>query len=317
MAYVIQEQTLTDIADAIREKTGKTDAMTPLQMPDEILSIQGGDSEWDAEPPDDGKMRLYIEIPDPPSTWEGEWPYYSIKVNLVMAYPYGSIDWGDGILSTSFSKHTYEQGGKYIITVTPNEEGTENITVQTNAFAGIIKDPNESKPDSQYCHMLKKAYMNTPALNLSSFISRGYCFYKQYGLEIVELPQGLTSTGEYTLQYCHFLSRLSLPESLQTLERNSLYDIFSLYELVLPSTVTQIKATAIYFSWSSPLNPPSLRKLYLKSVVPPILEASDAISGLPDNAIIYVPKGTLEAYQTATNWSTYADQMQEWEVPEA
>lgn len=316
MAYVIQDQTLTDIADAIREKTGKTDAMTPLQMPDEILSIQGGDSEWDAEPPDDGKMRLYIEIPDPPSTWEGEWPYYSIKVNLLMTYPKGSIDWGDGILSTSFSKHTYEQGGKYIITVTPNEEGTENINVQTDLFAGIIADPNRSQPDGQYCHMLKKAYMNTPALNLSSFISEGYCFFRQQGLEIVELPQGLTSTGENTLRDCHFLSRLSLPESLQTLERYSLYNIYSLYELVIPSTVAQIKATAMFFTFSnSPRS--SLRKLYLKSAVPPILEASNAISGLPNDAIIYVPTGTLEAYQTATNWSTYADQMQEWEVPEA
>lgn len=38
----IQEDTLTDIADAIRAKTGKSDEMTPLEMPDEIASISGG-----------------------------------------------------------------------------------------------------------------------------------------------------------------------------------------------------------------------------------------------------------------------------------
>lgn len=39
-AYIIQNGTLTDIADAIRTKTGKTATMTPLDMPDEILSIK-------------------------------------------------------------------------------------------------------------------------------------------------------------------------------------------------------------------------------------------------------------------------------------
>lgn len=40
--YGIQDTTLTDIADAIRSKTGKTASMTPIEMPDEIESIGGG-----------------------------------------------------------------------------------------------------------------------------------------------------------------------------------------------------------------------------------------------------------------------------------
>lgn len=39
--YSIQDTTLTDIADAIRSKTGKTASMTPIEMPDEIESISG------------------------------------------------------------------------------------------------------------------------------------------------------------------------------------------------------------------------------------------------------------------------------------
>ena len=35
-------EAFTDIANAIREKTGKADTLTPLEMPDEILSITGG-----------------------------------------------------------------------------------------------------------------------------------------------------------------------------------------------------------------------------------------------------------------------------------
>ena len=40
MIYIIQGGTLTDIADAIRTKTGKSAVLTPLEMPDEILSIK-------------------------------------------------------------------------------------------------------------------------------------------------------------------------------------------------------------------------------------------------------------------------------------
>lgn len=39
---LIQSDTLSDIADAIRSKTGNADLMTPLEMPDEISSIITG-----------------------------------------------------------------------------------------------------------------------------------------------------------------------------------------------------------------------------------------------------------------------------------
>ena len=41
---VINPDTLSDIADAIRSKTGGVDTMTPLEMPDEIESITTGGS---------------------------------------------------------------------------------------------------------------------------------------------------------------------------------------------------------------------------------------------------------------------------------
>lgn len=44
MKYAINDTTLIAIGDAIREKTGKTDAMTPEQMPTEIAAITGGGS---------------------------------------------------------------------------------------------------------------------------------------------------------------------------------------------------------------------------------------------------------------------------------
>ncbi len=44
MDYIIQGETLEGIADAIREKTGKTDKMLPTEFAEEITSIIGGDA---------------------------------------------------------------------------------------------------------------------------------------------------------------------------------------------------------------------------------------------------------------------------------
>lgn len=42
--YIIESQTLTDIADAIRGKTGSSSTLTPLEMPNAIANIPSGSS---------------------------------------------------------------------------------------------------------------------------------------------------------------------------------------------------------------------------------------------------------------------------------
>lgn len=46
MKYIVDEARLTDIANAIRGKTGGTQALTLEQMPVEIASISGNQGFW-------------------------------------------------------------------------------------------------------------------------------------------------------------------------------------------------------------------------------------------------------------------------------
>lgn len=51
--YTIEDTTITNIADAIREKKGATDAYSPIQMPDAIRAIEvggGSSDEWQPQP---------------------------------------------------------------------------------------------------------------------------------------------------------------------------------------------------------------------------------------------------------------------------
>ena len=81
-----------------------------------------------------------------------------------------------------------------------------------------------------------------------------------------------------------------------------------IHKLTIPASVTTINATA--FSYNG-----LLKEVHLLPSTPPTLSNANAFSSGPADRVYYVPysedHSILEAYQTATNWSTYASQMQE------
>lgn len=85
-------------------------------------------------------------------------------------------------------------------------------------------------------------------------------------------------------------------------------------KLVIPASVTNIAATA--FAGNT-----HLEEVHLKPETPPTLSNTNAFSSQisdASNCIFYVPysedHSILEAYKTATNWSTFASKMQEEQV---
>lgn len=56
-----------------------------------------------------------------------------------------------------------------------------------------------------------------------------------------------------------------------------------------------------------------MRNLYVYPAVPPTINSSTFYGSL-GNFTIYVPYGTLQAYQTAQYWSKYADRMVEFDA---
>ena len=79
-------------------------------------------------------------------------------------------------------------------------------------------------------------------------------------------------------------------------------------KLTIPASVTSIAATAFRHNGF-------LTEVHLLPTTPPTLAATSAFTDGPANRVYYVPysedHSILEAYQTATNWSTFAAYMQE------
>lgn len=73
--------------------------------------------------------------------------------------------------------------------------------------------------------------------------------------------------------------------------------------ITVPASLDNISANAFNASDKGVL------EYHFKATTPPTLANTNAFAGIRSQAKIYVPAASLSAYQTASNWSSYASQM--------
>ena len=132
----------------------------------------------------------------------------------------------------------------------------------------------------------------------------GYTFFRCYSLSSITIPDTVTSIGGSAFQSCYSLSSITIPDTVTSIGSSAFQSCYSLSSITIPDGVTNIDAYA--FS-----NCYGMAEYHLKPTTPPTLSNTNAFGNIPSDCIIYVPAGCLSAYQTATNWSSYASYMQE------
>lgn len=78
----------------------------------------------------------------------------------------------------------------------------------------------------------------------------------------------------------------------------------NLTSITIPDSVLSIDYTAFVVC-------KSLTDVYMLPITPPILERDDVFTNTKTTPTIHVPIGSGDAYKSATNWSSYADQIVE------
>lgn len=129
-----------------------------------------------------------------------------------------------------------------------------------------------------------------------------YAFYYCTGLTSMVIPEGVTSMGTSVFWYCTGLTSVVIPESLTSIPMSTFRNCSKLTSVVIPKGVTSIGNYA--FDGCS-----SLATVEMKRVTPPTISTKTFNTSALKQII--VPAGTLSAYQSATNWSAYADKMVE------
>lgn len=153
------------------------------------------------------------------------------------------------------------------------------------------------------------------------------CFNDCSNLTSLVLPDSVTTFGEKLCQNCTSLTYLKLPDGLTTIFSNMIYNCVNLTSINIPNSVTTIKVFAFQsakgltsitipenvtsienfaFGYSS-----NLQSVKIKATTPPTA-GSSIFMECSKLRKIYVPAGTLSTYQTATNWTSYASKMEEY-----
>ena len=268
---------------------------------------------------DDGKTRLHIHIADKARS--------TVPLYIGQTVANGiTIDWGDGSATETLAgtgnvntSHVYGVAGDFTISLTVADGCTLGFGRNSNGYCVMgITDTN----GKVYCNMLQNVEIGSGVTSIGSSAFQ-YC----YSLSSITIPDGVTSIGSSAFQYCSSLSSITIPDGVTSIGSSAFSSCSSLSSITIPDGVTSIRNYAFSgcYSLSSITIPDGVTSIgnyafqycygvaeyHLKPTTPPTLSATNAFNNIPSDCIIYVPKGCLEAYQNATNWTTYASYMQE------
>ena len=138
----------------------------------------------------------------------------------------------------------------------------------------------------------------------TSFTTIGKSAFGQSSLTSLQLPASLTSIEEFAFEYCNTLTSIDLTPCTQltSIGEYAFQQCSGLTSVKLPETITSIEDNAFRAC-------PALTEVILFSATPPTL-SSGAFLFSPDNIRIIVPSGSVDAYQTAKDWQSYADRIE-------
>ena len=127
-------------------------------------------------------------------------------------------------------------------------------------------------------------------INLPGFVSSigNYVFSGCRTLTSITLPNSLKSIGSSAFEYCRALTSITLPNSLKSIGSTAFYYCYGLTSITLPNSVTSIGASA--FAECKNLN--EVRTL----ITSPFDISSSVFSSIAENAILFVPYGTMNEY---------------------
>lgn len=149
------------------------------------------------------------------------------------------------------------------------------------------------------CHSMRLARIANDSIIVGESI-----FQNCYTLMSAIIPNNIMTVKEFMFNYCYSLGTLIIPESVTSIGRYAFSGCQSLSSIMIPSGVTNIDSSAF-------ANCLGVKEYHFLSTAPPTLGDTYVFYGIPSDCTIYVPKGSAEAYKTATNWTTYSQYIQE------
>lgn len=144
----------------------------------------------------------------------------------------------------------------------------------------------------QHCKALSGITINS---NVTSI--EGMAFYDCTALPSVTLPNTITTINSSTFAHCSGLRSVNFLGNVTVIE-SSAFSQTGLVAITLPATVTNIDGAFV--------NCNDLGEITCQAENVPTT-TSNAFFGVPEDIPVYVPAGSVSAYQNATGWSQFTN----------
>ncbi|MBR2196418.1 MAG: leucine-rich repeat domain-containing protein [Salinivirgaceae bacterium] len=113
-------------------------------------------------------------------------------------------------------------------------------------------------------------------------------------LTSISIPNTVTSIGLSAFINCTSLTSITIPNSVLNIGDCAFMSCTSLQSVIIPKSVSRI-GDAVFGNCN-------LQSITIENTIPPVISTNSFLSDVP----IYIPCGSLSAYQSAENWGDYS-----------
>lgn len=234
--------------------------------------------------------------------------YNGTALQLYYSNTDAKVSWGDGsetafpfseVDTTNRASHVYTSPfeGNIIIS-----KGV-NFKFDTASLADFAKTAKSVYFDTSLTYLVEgtcSGCSNLEKVALPNNITEipRIAFSGCNSLTSIYIPSNVTSIGERAFGNCSNLTSVNIPNNMENVGSYAFYYCTGLTNIEIPIDVTSIGRYA--FAGCNKLS-----QITLKGSVPPVIQADTFDINYVET--IYIPRGSLEAYQNATNWAQFSE----------